>query len=739
MKTKASYARSLVILIFLFCIMNNVKSIQSDGWKNYVSYGEYVYDACFSGSNLWLGTHCGVVRFDTLTKEFSYFTKAEYDLPGNEIISICPYPGNKVAIGDRFGVGIFDGSVCDIYNKTNSPMIYEYNISSLAYYKEKLYVASVLRLHILHQETWNTIFYGTPAMSDPDYIFDIKPGIDDSMFVLKSEGIYQVSGDNLTPYFTGLSTIKDFVFIGDTLWMAATNGLYKYQGGMLQRYDSTNSSLPDSAFWDIDLDSRKNIWLINDKGLTKVDCNTLASKTINNENIPLGYKSLLIVDSHDNLWIIEKNGKKIWRYDGATWQDWSFKSELPSNSFYNFVLDSSDRPWLSTTKDIGMFNRVETVDVDSADINKFESVRTLYQDGKRKIILFEKDSIVVDFSGKADKIKLGRIGYTNKVSPDIAYDPEKKVFWKATSKGLERYAGGVFDTIDIKTPENPTNDITRLYLEKDGSLLISTRPKTYIEYGSLIKYDGASMSTICICGISHWVAGVTRDLENNLWLGVMDREYASIEYGGGLHKIDSGKLTSYYIGNSGLPSNSVVDLACDSKGNILIGTYGGGMALFDYHNSKPTMVDTTIYYGKEGWTVYEPYNSAIPGLNVESVVTDSADNIWAYTQGLGLTYIPHSAYSTNNLPQVSNSISSQKLVLFPLPCNDVLNIRLNTFSDKIAIFSIYDLTGKMVFQKFMEIPENNIVTLPVSGQVKGGYILKVTGKTDSACKLFLVR
>lgn len=725
------------MIIYLLCFVNNVKSIQSDGWKNYVSYGEYVYDACFSGDNLWLGTHCGVVRFDTLTKEFSYYTKAGFGLPGNEIISICPYPGNKVAIGDRFGVGIFDGSVCDIYNKNNSPMIYNYNISSLAYFNEKLYVASALRLHILYQETWNTIFYGSPIMSNPDYIYEIKPGMNGSLFALKSKGIYQVSGDNLTPYFTGMSTIKDFVFIGDTLWMAATNGLYKYHEGLLQRYDATNSSLPDSAFWDIDLDSGKNIWLISDKGLTKVDCNTLVCKTINNENIPLGYKSLLIVDSHNNLWIIEKNGRKIWRYDGVSWQNWSFKSELPSNSFYNFVLDSSDRPWLSTTKGIGVFNGVETVDVDSATMSNIWNARVLYQDAKRKIVLSEKDGIIVDFIGKVNETNLDNIGYTNKASTGIVYDQEREIFWKATNKGLEKYSDGVFDTIDIKTPENSTNSIGRLYLEKDGSLLICTCPNTIYERGTLIKFDGLNPTTICICDTGYIFTGLTRDSENNLWFGIIDRLEVGVEYGGGLKKIDNGKLISYNIRNSGLPSNSVVDLACDSKGNILIGTYGGGMALFDYHNSNPTMVDTTIYY-EDGWTVYEPYNSAIPGLNVESIVTDTAGNIWAYTQWLGLTFIPHGADSLTSLPLIPSS-NNHNLDLYPMPCSDILNIKMNTFADRIACFSIFDLTGKLLFHKSIEIPENDIVTLPVSEQVKGSYILKVKGKTDTASKLFLVR
>lgn len=733
MKTTSLYTKLLVTIFYSFSIINNVCSIQSDGWKNYVSYGENVYDACFSGDYLWLGTHCGVIRFDTINQEFSYYTKAANDLPGNEIISICPYPGNKVAIGDRFGVGIFDGSACYIYNKENSPMIYNYNISSLAYYNEKLYVASVQRLHIMHYDTWSTIFYSSPIMSNPDYIFEIKPGMNGSLFALKSKGIYQVSDDNLTPYFTGLSTIKDFVFIGDTLWMAATNGLYKYHGGLLQRYDATNSALPDSAFWDIDLDSGKNIWLINDKGLTKVDCNTMACKTINNENIPLGYKSLLIVDSHNNLWIIEKNERKIWRYDGFAWQDWSYKSELPSNSFYNFVLDSSGRPWLSTTRGIGIFSGVETTDVDSANMSNISNARVLYQDAKRKIVLSEKDGVIVDFIGKANEIKLGNVGFTNKASTIIVYDKERNIFWKGTNKGLEKYADGVFDTIDIKTPENQTNGIGRLYLERDGSILICTLSPTPNEPGALIKYDGSSLTTICTCERDFIFTGLARDLENNLWFGIIDRLEIGIEFGGGLQKIDNGKLISYNIRNSGLPSNSVVDLACDSKGNILIGTYGGGMALFDYHKSNPTMVDTTIYY-KDGWTVYEPYNSVMPGLNVENIVTDNNDDIWAYSQWHGLTYIP--SVSTSQ-PNISVSDNSQHIVLSPVPCMDVLNIKLNNFSDDVTNICIYDLAGKIQMERQKDISENSVVTLPVSGLKTGSYILKVKNKSKSCCNLFL--
>ncbi len=51
--------------------------------------------------------------------------------------------------------------------------------------------------------------------------------------------------------------------------------------------------------------------------------------------------------------------------------------------------------------------------------------------------------------------------------------------------------------------------------------------------------------------------------------------------GGGLIKFDNTNWTIYNTSNSGLPNNTVTSIAIDSLGNKLIGTWGGGVAIFN--------------------------------------------------------------------------------------------------------------------------------------------------------------
>jgi hypothetical protein len=76
----------------------------------------------------------------------------------------------------------------------------------------------------------------------------------------------------------------------------------------------------------------------------------------------------------------------------------------------------------------------------------------------------------------------------------------------------------------------------------------------------------------------------------------------------------------YNTGNSGLPNNSIWDLAIGAQGIKWIGTLSGGLAKFDGQN----------------WTVYNTSNSGLPDNNIYSLAIDVQANVWIGTQGGGL-------------------------------------------------------------------------------------------------------
>ena len=90
---------------------------------------------------------------------------------------------------------------------------------------------------------------------------------------------------------------------------------------------------------------------------------------------------------------------------------------------------------------------------------------------------------------------------------------------------------------------------------------------------------------------------LTFDTKGNLWIGTWD---------GGLAKFDGGNWMVYNTDNSGLPHDEVVSLACDARGNLWIGT-GDGLAK----------------YNGKSWTVYKTDNSGLPHNAVHALAFDA--------------------------------------------------------------------------------------------------------------------
>lgn len=102
------------------------------------------------------------------------------------------------------------------------------------------------------------------------------------------------------------------------------------------------------------------------------------------------------------------------------------------------------------------------------------------------------------------------------------------------------------------------------------------------------------------------------------WIGTWDA---------GLVKFDGKNWTVYNKDNSPLPHNCVYSIAFNN-GNILIGTMGGGLAIFD---------------GNSNWKIYNEKNSNIPQDWIYTVAVDKKQRIWigTFSDGLGILENDH--------------------------------------------------------------------------------------------------
>ena len=82
-------------------------------------------------------------------------------------------------------------------------------------------------------------------------------------------------------------------------------------------------------------------------------------------------------------------------------------------------------------------------------------------------------------------------------------------------------------------------------------------------------------------------------------------------FGGGVAKFNGRKKWKIYnTENSGLPNNWIYSLAIDKKNELWVGTYSEGLAIFN---------------GKK-WKVYNKFNSKLPDNKVTAIYIDKHNN-----------------------------------------------------------------------------------------------------------------
>jgi ligand-binding sensor domain-containing protein/serine phosphatase RsbU (regulator of sigma subunit) len=109
---------------------------------------------------------------------------------------------------------------------------------------------------------------------------------------------------------------------------------------------------------------------------------------------------------------------------------------------------------------------------------------------------------------------------------------------------------------------------------------------------------------------SSYVLSILEDKRGNLWLGTN---------GGGVSKYD-GKSFTHYTDKEGLSSNYVRAILEDKRGNIWFGTYGGGVSKYDGKSF-------THYTDKEG----------LSNNTIRSLLEDKSGNIWFGSDGGGVS------------------------------------------------------------------------------------------------------
>lgn len=436
----------------------------------------------------------------------------------------------------------------------------------------------------------------------------------------------------------------------------------------------------------------------------------------------------LLVDSKQRLWVSTANrGLSLALSNTGEFQRFSTSSELPipSNKLSTLFEDDSGRLWVGTF-DAGVFifdlkNGVtKNFRYNKDDPNSLCSdyITDIYQDSMGRIWLgtynglceyYENTNLFV--SHKSENFRQNSLidNRVNKVFQD-----KGGVFWVATMTGASRWNAKLepFTHISNKFGLGQgmvSNVVTSFAQDSEENLYIGTWGGGFSQINALTK----DISTELVSNDKPFglqdnrVMSLLVDSKNNLWVGTQRK---------GLFKREKGQLNFQIFNNkpediTSISSNAISRIIELKDGTIVVGTYGGGVNLYQTDNKFVRLKHSATDV------------NSLSNNNVLDIIEGNNQDLWIATSGGGLNHYSiktklFSQYLKD--PSEPNSIGSNDIYSL-LSTENYLWIA--TEDNGIARLSLEQLKiGKVVFEKMSR--KDGLLSNMVYGLIEddNGYI-----------------
>jgi ligand-binding sensor domain-containing protein/serine phosphatase RsbU (regulator of sigma subunit) len=357
----------------------------------------------------------------------------------------------------------------------------------------------------------------------------------------------------------------------NNLWLASSNGVYKYNGFAYRNYKQENGLASNdlySAFQDregnlwfgtlgygvsrfsgeafvsygtadgmpgdyvnaIFEDSNRNMWLgIKGYGVCKLKDNHVTDYRLDVKNTEHSLVDdavqAIAEDKNRNMYFGTIEGLSI--YNGSTFKNYHKTEGLPDENIYSIIKDFSNVMWIGTANGLCYLEGDKITNVEA--VKKFASDRgttpvfCIFEDKGHNLWLATEDG-VLKYNRKT-VVKYGKgNGFTDKRVLSIAQDKNGSL-WFATGEGVFSYSSGTFDKID----QNKGLSANKVYLViTDNSNNLWAGTTKGIDRISLEEYHAAHKVEIRHFGKDDGLKGVEcnrnakfRDSSGNIWFGTI--------------------------------------------------------------------------------------------------------------------------------------------------------------------------------------------------------------------------
>ncbi len=698
-------------IVFLLIFISNIYAKGQGNYQFYFGINS-ITSIASSSENIYIGTDSRVIMLNRNTQSKQYLTPYSItysqDVPPYFSLNYSDITNNLLCISGQQSPRVYEMNSTTSSVKLESNYLTSCNIDNFG----DIWVSGANtydKYYLKHISSSNTVSYqyiadSIPGTWSPDYVYANFNSIDfdsnNTPWLSSNYGLLNLDL-NLTLVdcplgFCDYQFEKLTIDKYDNKWLTTNyhEGLIKYDNENWQLFNTNNSEIPSDSIFAIDTDSFGHIWIATNKGLAKYDGNEWVVFNSNNSNLEDSHITVLHVDDLNIKWMGSYSNKLI-KFDDITFETVELGDyPIENNNFQ--TLHSSDNVIYAAGygKSVVSFSDFDL----STHITFADKAADSYF-----------TSLLIDSSHTYATV----FGFYIDECGMLLVNGDSSIFYN------HQNVPEMFIPNFVNTPLN--------YLTRDAQgnlwMSISTRLLKYnndewVYYGA---NSGIPQYAFCrgisldsndnlIAAFNHVIKKFTNeywevvdlsaiyspDIEIFSFLIDENDHYVIGTREHGIFVYNGLDWQNYTMNNSDLPSNRIWCLEVDSAQNLWAGT-DGGLVKYDY----------------EQWSVYSVENSFIPVANViYDIHIDDDNNVW-FVNKAGVTVFNENGFS--GATQVTQE--SSELTVYPNPAKDYLKL---DYIEEIIEVEIYSVLGTPV-SKEQYIGEIDVANLNI-----GMYVLKIT-------------
>jgi ligand-binding sensor domain-containing protein len=499
-------------------------------------------------NRLWVGTNQGLARYDGRWRSFL----VNDGLPDDRIESLAIGPAGEIWLVTATGLTRYDGQDWDTFrlHLSADPALVPAPRAVAPAGDGSVYVALDDKINPLIRLD-PAIGRSSPVISDsgdtfpslPTAILAVDPG---NLWVGASEGVYHFDGTYWNhwraPSELPASHIQDLLYARESLWVATTAGIARYDGSW--RYYGPDEGLFDGDMAALAIDDNGLIWAISrtpQAGLLRLNpAKDSWESVVCPVEAPTGLDINAAIQGPDgSVWFATESG--ISRFDGMAWQGYGAREGLPNSAVDALVVDSMGTLWAGAPDGLYRFEASQWQLADPKPVSMLAAGldSSLWAMSEGRVYRLAAEGLTPISELPISTVVRGMAATTGSV-------------WLATSDGVFVFDGDAW-SVHLTIDGLPSLDVTAIAANGEQVWVATSGDAQEIE---IVTYDGQQWRPHPnrIPAAEQLLSNIIRDIQvtpgGELWLATPS----------GINRLSDGRWRGYSTDN-GLPGADVRELA----------------------------------------------------------------------------------------------------------------------------------------------------------------------------------